>query len=61
MNTSTEARHASMTVMIITLAPLFFRVENLKNSPVLKAMKASAISAIKLMPLTTLPGTRFRQ
>ena len=61
INTSTEARIASKTVMTMTFAPLFFSVSNLKNSPVLKAIKASAISAMKSMPPITFPGTRFRQ
>ena len=47
--------------LVTTFAPLFFRVSNLKNSPVLKAMKARAMSAIKSMPETTPLGTRFRQ
>lgn len=48
-------------VIINTLVPLFFKVENLKNSPVLKAMKARAISAIKLVPSTKDLGIRLRQ
>ena len=48
-------------VIINTLVPLFFRVENLKNSPVLKAMKARAISAIKLVPSTKDLGIKLRQ
>ena len=51
----------SSTVMVITLAPFFFRAERRKNSPVLKAMKARAISGRKPMPSTTRGGIRFRQ
>ena len=61
INTSIEAKHASNMVIINTLVPLFFRVENLKNSPVLKAMKARAISAIKLVPSTKDLGIKLRQ
>ena len=36
-------------------------VESLKNSPVLKAMKARAISERKSIPSMTVAGTRFKQ
>ena len=61
INTSIEAKHASKIVIINTLVPLFFKVENLKKSPVLKAIKARAISAIKLVPSTNDLGIRLRQ
>ena len=47
--------------MTSTFAPLFFSVEMRKNSPVEKAMNASAMSARKLMPSITPRGTRSRQ
>ena len=44
-----------------TFQPFFFRTEKRKNSPVLKAMKASAISDRKSMPSMTFTGTMSRQ
>ena len=60
-NTNTEAVSASASVMTTTFPVLFFSLENLKNSPVLKAMKASAISARKLVPSMICTGTRWKQ
>ena len=47
--------------MTKTFPPFFFRVETWKNSPVLKAMKAKAISGRKEVFSTTSAGSRFRQ
>ena len=51
----------SSTVMVITLPPFFFSTERRKNSPVLKAMKARAISGRKAVFSITVLGIRFRQ
>ena len=61
MKIMTDARHASATVITSTFAPLFFSTDNLKNSPTLKAMNASAISDMKSMPEITRAGIRSRQ
>ena len=60
-NTRIEASNASKTVMTMFLPPFFLRVESLKNSPVLNAINASAISARKLIPCTTPVGMILRQ
>ena len=52
-NTAAEASRDSATVTTTTRRPFFFRVENWKNSPVLKAMKARATSGRKSMPSIT--------
>ena len=49
-NTATDAKHASSTVMTATFAPFFLIADIRKNSPVLNAIKASAISLRKSMP-----------
>ena len=43
MNTNTEAASASASVITTTFPMLFFSFDNLKNSPVLNAIKARAI------------------
>ena len=60
-NTAAEASRDSATVTTTTRRPFFFRVENWKNSPVLKAMKARATSGRKSMPSITVWGTSPRQ
>ena len=55
------AANASKTVIITTFIPFFFSVSKRKNSPVLKAMKAKAISARKLVPSTNEGGIKSRQ
>ena len=60
-NTAAEASRDSATVTATTRRPFFFRVENWKNSPVLKAMKARATSGRKSMPSITVWGTSPRQ
>ena len=59
MKTITDARHASSTVITTTFPPFFLRVEKRKNSPVLNAMNARAISFRKSIPSTMSCGTRF--
>ena len=59
MKTITDARHASSTVITTTFPPFFLRVEKRKNSPVLNAMNARAISFRKSIPSTIFCGTRF--
>ena len=61
MNTNTEAASASASVITTTFPMLFFSFENLKNSPVLNAIKARAISARNSVPLMMFCGTRSRQ
>ena len=61
IKTKTEARTASRTVMITTRIPFFLSVSMRKNSPVEKAMKASAMSDRKSIPVMTLSGTTWRQ
>ena len=61
IKTTTDARSASQTVMTMTFAPLFFSVEKRKNSPVLNAMNASAMSERKSMPSMMRCGIRPRQ
>ena len=61
INTSRDAINASQNVIITTFIPFFFKVLNLKNSPVLKAINARAISAIKSVPSIIFLSTRFRQ
>ena len=48
----------SKSVITNTLPPFFFRTENLKNSPILNAIKASAISDKKSIPLIIFEGTK---
>ena len=55
------ARKASASVIRMTRIPFLRSVSSRKNSPVEKAMKASAISGRKSMPETIVSGTRFRQ
>ena len=59
MKTIIDARHASSTVITTTFPPFFLRVEKRKNSPVLNAMNARAISFRKSIPSTMSCGTRF--
>ena len=59
--TSTEAVRDSSTVITITRGPFFFSTERRKNSPVLKAMKARAISERKSVWEMKEAGTVFRQ
>lgn len=59
--TKREARVASKRVIIQTFSPFCFSVEKVKNSPVPKAIKARAISAIKLVPSIMSGFTRFKQ
>ena len=61
MKISTEAMQASSSVIRITPMPLFFSVDRRKNSPTLKAMKASAMSEMKSMPSMICAGIRSRQ
>ena len=49
------------SVMTTTLSPFCLIVENLKNSPVEKAINARAISGRNSLPLTTSLGIRSRQ
>ena len=60
-NTKADAANASSRVIQTTFMPLFFRTESLKNSPVEKAMKASAMSDRKSVPSMMRCGTRSRQ
>ena len=60
-NTTMEASNASNTVITMFLPPFFLSVDILKNSPVLNAINASAISARKLIPSTTLAGIILMQ
>ena len=59
MKTMTDARHASSTVITTTFAPFFLSVEKRKNSPVLNAINARAMSFKKSMPSTIFSGTRW--
>ena len=59
--TRSAAPQDSSTVIVITLPPFFFSEDRRKNSPVLKAMKARAISGRKEVPSTMEAGSRFRQ
>ena len=61
INTNIEATSDSNMVMIIVLLPLFFNTSNLKNSPVLKAINANAISAIKSIPDMMEDGIKLKQ
>ena len=61
MNTKKDAIKASKTVIITTFPTLFFNLENLKNSPVLKAINASAISARNSVPSIIFWGIKFKQ
>ena len=61
MNTKTEARRASKSVMMTTLIPFFLRTSNRKNWPVENAIKARAMSGRKSMPLMIVEGIRLRQ
>ena len=60
INTRKEAINDSNTVIMTTLIPFFFKTENLKNSPVLKAIKANAISDKKSILLTMFSGIKFK-
>ena len=60
-NTSKDASNASKIVTTTFLPPFFLSVESLKNSPVLNAINASAMSARKLIPCTTPLGMIFKQ
>ena len=60
-NTAAEAVHASRTVMTSTRIPFLRSAENLKNSPVLKAMKASAISGRNCVPSMKDSGIRLKK
>lgn len=59
--TRREANRDSKRVIITTITPFFFRVSKRKNSPVLKAIKASAISAIKSIPSMIEDGITLRE
>ena len=61
IKTRSEARSASKSVMTTTLRPFFLRMSNLKNCPVEKAMKASAMSGKNSVPSIIGLGTRLRQ
>ena len=54
-----DAIKDSKIVITITLLPFFFKIENLKNSPVLNAIKAKAISERKSIPITIVSGTKL--
>ena len=56
-----DAKHASRNVISSTLTPLFFSVEKRKNSPVLNAMNAKAMSAMKSILSIRPIGIRFKQ
>ena len=61
MNTATEARQASSTVMTITFAPFRRSTSTLKNSPALNAINASATSERKSVPSMMVCGITFKQ
>ena len=60
-NTTRDASNASNTVITTFFAPFFLSVDNVKNSPVLNAINASAMSAKKLIPSTTCVGITSMQ
>ena len=53
--------NASARVIITTFPALFFSFENLKNSPVLNAINARAISARNSVPVIIVCGIKFKQ
>jgi len=60
MNITTEAISDSNKVITTTFPPFFFKTASLKNSPVLKAIKARAISDKKSIPSIIFVGIRFK-
>ena len=59
-NTTTDATSASNSVITMFFAPLRFSTDRRKNSPVLNAINAKAMSARKLMPSITFSGMIFK-
>ena len=51
----------SKRVMTTIFLPLFFKLDNIKYSPTLKAIKAKAISVTKSILEMTSLGTNFKQ
>lgn len=61
INMKSDAVNASARVIITTFPALFFSFENLKNSPVLNAINARAISARNSVPVIIVCGIKFKQ
>ena len=61
IKTKSEANNASRSVMMTTFAPFFLSVESRKNSPVLNAMNARAMSGRNAVPSMICRGIMFRQ